>query len=262
MTCLQAEVTQLSSEGRVLMDCWIAQAKPGSKKNKYPRLKSRKPIFDGKKTEYLSIQGEAIAQAQAAIERGKKVKKLNKRIKVLSDRIDALQLKSTKKQKSVNCKQPERGYSPPEVIALAQQVMETIDLDPCSDAIAQQWGQTSAYYAPDQDGLSHPWFGRVWLYPSASGKAGKWTKKAIAEYEIGNMTEAIILVKASPNSKWFQKLIRSFPACFPNEPIQFLDAQGHPLPKPQNGNTFFYLGQNPERFKQVFGAIGSISYPA
>jgi hypothetical protein len=45
---LQAEIAKIKSEGRVLTDCWIAKAKPGgSKKNKYPRLKSRKPIFDG-----------------------------------------------------------------------------------------------------------------------------------------------------------------------------------------------------------------------
>jgi hypothetical protein len=46
---LQAELDKIQSEGRVLTDCWIAKAKPGSKKNKYPRLKSRKPIFNGKK---------------------------------------------------------------------------------------------------------------------------------------------------------------------------------------------------------------------
>lgn len=261
MTALQAEVARISSEGRVLMDCWIAEAKPGSKKNKYPRLKSRKPIFDGKKTEYLSIQNSAIADAEAAIARGKIVKKLKKRIKALNDRIEALTQKSSaKKQPSVRKQSPKR-YPPPEVIALARQVMGAIDLDPVSDPIAQQWVQATTYYTDDQDGLSHPWFGRVWLYPPTTGKAGKWIKKAIAEYEAGHITEAIALVKLSPDSKWFQSLLQQFPVCFPEQPLQFRDEQGNPQAKSQRSNAFFYLGQNLEQFRQSFHALGYVSSP-
>ena len=66
LSTLQAEIARIKSEGRVLTDCWIAKAKPGgSKKKKYHRLKSRKPMFDGKKTEYLSIHSSAVAEAEA-----------------------------------------------------------------------------------------------------------------------------------------------------------------------------------------------------
>lgn len=266
MACLQAEVARISGEGRVLMDCWIAQAKPGSKKNKYPRLKSRKPIFDGKKTEYLSIQGDAIAEAQAAIERGRRVKKLNKGIKTIQERLDKLIQKSPKKPnkklKAEAQKVTKKLYPSSDVMALARQVMGAIDLDPLSDETAQQWVQATTYYTPAPNGLAHPWFGRVWLYLPTLDQAGKWTKKAIAEYESGNVTEAILLVKPSLGSKWFQKLARQFPVCFPYERIRFLDEQGNPQAKSQQNSAFFYLGQNVERFKQVFGAIGGISIPA
>lgn len=258
---LQAEVAKINREGRVLIGCWIAKAKPGSKKNKYPRLKSRKPIFDGKKTEYLSIHGAAIEEAQAAIQRGKAVKKLNQRIKALSDRIEKRQQKSTKKRPVAPRKALQVGYPPPESIALARQVMGGIDLNPVSDQIAQQWVQAATYYTPAQDGLSHPWFGRVWLYPPTSSKTGKWIKKAIAEYEAGNITEAIILVKPSPGSKWFQALMRQFPICLPDQRLWFVDEEGHPQPKPQPSNAFFYLGQNLEQFRQVFHSIGCVSSP-
>lgn len=258
---LQAEVAKISSEGRVLIGCWIAQAKPGSKKNKYPRLKSRKPIFNGKKTEYLSIQGSAIAEAQAAIQRGKLVKKLNQRIQTLSDRIEELQQKSTKKCQTSPRKASQIAYPPPESIELARQVMGGLDLDPASDEIAQQWVQAANYYTLTQNGLSHPWFGRVWLHPPAPGKPGKWIKKAIAEYEVGNITEAIILVRPSPGSKWFQALMRRFPVCFPDQRICFLDQQGHPQPQPQQSHVFFYLGQNLEQFGQIFRSIGCVSSP-
>lgn len=258
---LQAELARIQSEGRVLTDCWIAKAKPGSKKNKYPRLKSRKPIFNGKKTEYLSINGSALVEAEAAIARGKAVKKLNKRIQTLSEQISQIQHKSSKSSKTPTRKKSQDWYTPPEIIALVRLVMGEIDLDPASDNIAQQWIQATNYYTPSQDGLSHPWFGRVWLHPPAHGKTAHWTNKVLAEYELGRVSEALLLVTPSAGSKWFQKLTRLFPVCFPDERISFLDDQGRPQPRPKHGNAIFYIGQNDKRFGQVFGAIGSVTSP-
>jgi len=258
---LQAELAKIQSEGRILTNCWIAKAKPGKKKNKYPRLKSRKPIFNGKKTEYLSIHGSALAEAEAAIARGKAVKKLNKRIQTLSERISQLQHKSSKSPKTRNRKKSQDRYIPPEFIALVRLVMGEIDLDPLSDDVAQQWIQATNYYTPLQDGLSHPWFGRVWLHAPAHSKTAKWVNKLIAQYESGRVLEAVLLVTPSAGSKWFQKLTRLFPVCFPDEQISSLDEQGRPQPQPKPGNAIFYLGQNSKRFKQVFGAIGSVSSP-
>lgn len=258
---LQAELATIQNEGRVLTDCWIAKAKPGSKKNKYPRLKSRSPIFNGKKTEYLSINGSALVEAEAAIARGRVVKKLNKRIQTLSEQISLLQHKSSKSPKTPTRKKSQDWYTPPEIIALVRLVMGEIDLDPGSDDIGQQWVQATNYYTPSQDGLSHPWFGRVWLHPPAHGKTAQWTNKLLAEYESGRVSEAVLLVTPSAGSKWFQKLTRLFPVCFPDERIAFLDHQGIPQPRPKHGNAIFYIGQNDKRFGQVFRAIGSVSSP-
>ncbi len=255
---LQIELATIQSQGRVLTDCWIARAKPGSKNNKYPRLKSRKPIFNGKKTEYLSIHGSALEEAEAAIARGKAVKKLNNRIQTLSEQISQLQRKSSKSPNPTS-KKAQDWYTPPQFIALVRLVMG-IDLDPASDDVAQQWVQATTYYTSSQDGLAHPWFGRVWLHPPAHGKTAKWIKKILAEYDSGRVTEAVLLVTPSVGSKWFQKLTRLFPVCFPDERISFLDAQGTQL-RPKHGNAIFYLGQNIKQFKQVFGAIGSVSSP-
>jgi len=259
---LQVELASVQSQGRVLTDCWIAKAKPGSNKNKYPRLKSRKPIFNGKKTEYLSVHGSALAEAEAALARGRVVKQLNKRIQTLSEEISQLQQKSAKSQKTLTPKKAQDWYAPPEIIALVRQVMGEIDLDPVSNEVAQQWIQATNHYTLVQDGLSQPWFGRVWLHPPAREKTAKWINKAIAEYESGQVLEAIILVKPSIGSKWFQKLTRLFPVCFPDEPIAFLAHQGQPQPRPRQGNAIFYLGQNIKQFQQAFGAIGSVSRPS
>jgi hypothetical protein len=259
---LQAEVARIQSEGKVLTDCWIARAKPGgSKKHKYPRLKSRKPIFNGKKTEYLSIHGSAVAEAEAALARGKAVKKLNKRIQTLSERLNQLQRKSSKSQKTPTRRKAPQLYTPPEIIDLVRVVMGEIDLDPASDDIAQRWVQARNYYTPALDGLSHPWFGRVWLHPPAHGKTVKWINKLLVEYESGRVTEAVLLVRPSAGSKWFQKLTRLLPVCFPDEGIKFLNDQAIPQPQPKHGNAIFYVGQNNQQFQQVFRTIGSVSSP-
>jgi uncharacterized small protein (DUF1192 family) len=239
---LQAEIARTKSEGRVLMDCWIAKAKPGgSKKNKYPRLKSRKPMFDGKKTEYLSIHSSAVAEAEAALARGKAVKKLEKRIQGLSEQVNQLQDKSGKSAKLPTRKKASQLYTPPEIIDLVRVVMGEIDLDPASDEIAQKRVQARNYYTPALDGLSNPWFSRVWLHPPADGKTAKWTSKLLDEYESGRVTEAILLVKPSAGSKWFQKLTRLFPVCFPDERLKFLDDEGIPQPQPKHGNAISIL---------------------
>ena len=83
----------------------------------------------------------------------------------------------------------------------------------------------------------------------------------MAEYESGRVTSAILLVTPSVGSKWFVHLTRLFPVCFPDQRIKFLDHQGRPQSRQQDGNAIFYLGQNIQRFQQVFVAIGSVSSP-
>ena len=229
---LQAEVARIEGEGRILTDCWIAQAKPGSSKHKYPRLKSRKPMFNGKKTEYLSTQGSALQEAEAALARGRVVKQLSKRLKHLNEQIEKLQLKAAKNQEKLNRQKVKDWYAPPELIALVRQVMGEIDLDPVSNEVAQQWIGAANYYTKAQDGLSQPWFGRVWLHPPAREKTAKWTNKALAEYESGRVREAIILVKPAVGTKWFHKLSRRFPVCLPHEPLLLVNDQGQPQPQP------------------------------
>ena len=254
---LQEKVATIQSQGRVLTDCWIAKAKPGSRKHEYPRLKSRKPIFNGKKTEYLSIHGSAVVEAEAAIARGRAIKKLNKRIQTLSERVGKLQQKVSKSPKTATRKKALDLYTPPEFIALVRLVIE-IDLDPASDDVAQQWIQATNYYTPVEDGLNHFWFGRVWLHPPASGKTAKWTNKLLSEYESGRVSEAILLVTPSAGSKWFQKLTKLFPVCFPDEQVLFLDCQGRPQTRPKNGHAIFYLGQRRvPLFQRLCRSIGA-----
>jgi hypothetical protein len=56
-------------------------------------------------------------------------------------------------------------YTPAEYIASARSVLGAIDLDPASNAQAQRIVKAARYLTIEDDGLAHPWQGRVWLNP-------------------------------------------------------------------------------------------------
>lgn len=62
--------------------------------------------------------------------------------------------------------------TPPHVI----EALGSFDLDPCS-LDPRPWPTAASHYAPPQDGLILPWYGRVWLNPPYGDHAGKWLAK-------------------------------------------------------------------------------------
>lgn len=50
------------------------------------------------------------------------------------------------------------------------------DLDPCSP-IARPWDTAALHYTIEDDGLSQPWEGRVWLNPPYGKHAAKWLER-------------------------------------------------------------------------------------
>jgi hypothetical protein len=86
---LQAERARISGEGEALQDCWLSQSKPGGSarsQNLHWQLRSRQPIFDGKKSKYL--KPDEVAVYQTAIERGRQIKALDKQIAQLQQKLD------------------------------------------------------------------------------------------------------------------------------------------------------------------------------
>ncbi len=149
-------------------------------------------------------------------------------------------------------------YTPQEWTDRARDVMGGIDLDPASNPKAQSWIQATTYYTIHDGGLSKPWYGRVWLNPPYS-RALPWVNKLITSYDARDVTQAIILVKSASETEWFRELSARFPRAEPKGRMEFIDTEGNPGTSPAHGNTFFYLGDNPERFKAVFKAAGCIT---
>ena len=62
--------------------------------------------------------------------------------------------------------------TPPEILA----ALGKFDLDPCSP-IVRPWNTAMRHYTVEDDGLSKPWNGRVWLNPPFGKEAVKWLRR-------------------------------------------------------------------------------------
>ena len=92
LATLQTERTRISSEGEVLLDCWVAQSWAGGTartQKRYWQVRSRNPIFDGEKSKYL--KANEVAEYETAIARGKRIKALGKDIEKLQQRISKVE---------------------------------------------------------------------------------------------------------------------------------------------------------------------------
>jgi hypothetical protein len=92
LATLKAERTRISTEGEVLLDCWVAQSSAGGTARtgkRYWQVRSRNPIFDGKKSKYL--KASEVAEYEAAIARGKRIKALGKEIEKLQQRLSKVE---------------------------------------------------------------------------------------------------------------------------------------------------------------------------
>ena len=157
-------------------------------------------------------------------------------------------------------------YTPPEYIDAARQVMGGIDLDPASHEKAQAWIQAGTFYVIADDGLNKSWFGRVWLNPpygkdGADSNQDIWAQHLIDEYRAGNVTEAVLLVKAALGYNWFENLWWDWPVCFGRERLSFIRSNGSNEGKSKQGTAFLYLGSNVDRFQLVFRQFGRVIMP-
>lgn len=147
-------------------------------------------------------------------------------------------------------------YTPVEYIEAARRVMGSIDLDPATSEQAQAAIMAREYYTRENDGLSHSWFGNVWLNPPYNMPLiEQFVDKAIAEYEIGLVSKAIVLTNNSTDTGWFHKLAQ-YPFCLTRGRIQFWN--GEERLATRQGQAIFYLGNDPGKFAAEFSRFGLV----
>jgi len=157
-------------------------------------------------------------------------------------------------------------YTPSQFIEAARNVMGGIDLDPASCDEAQQTVMAEAYYTEEDDGLSQPWHGRVWLNPPYSKTGARsnqeiWSQYLAGEYTSGNVTEAVLLVKAALGYNWFEDLWYAWPVCFVKTRLSFIREDGDDSGQSKMGTALLYFGENVEPFISVFREFGRVILP-
>ncbi len=105
------------------------------------------------------------------------------------------------------------------------------------------------------------WHGNVWLNPpyGFDGKQpnqSRWSQRLMEYYHAGITHQAILLVNAKTGDKWFQPLWY-YPICFPSHRIDFYRPDGKGVGS-THGSCLVYLGENIERFRQIFRQFGRV----
>lgn len=165
------------------------------------------------------------------------------------------ELNKRKAHVSHNTGKNNEWYTPKYIIDAARKTMGKIDLDPASSDIANRTVQATTYYTKDDDGLSKPWFGNIWLNPPyAKGLIDEFilaVRNKRSEYD-----QAIILVNNATETRWFQDLLNVVSAiCFVDKRVKFLDINGKPG-SPLQGQVILYVGSNHSKFIVNFSQLG------
>lgn len=152
-------------------------------------------------------------------------------------------------------------YTPSAIIEAARRTMGSIDLDPASCAIANETVQAENFFTVYDDGLSHDWYGNVWMNHPFGRKTNKpWIEKLMHEYLILNIQQACCITFACTSEQWFQQLFR-FPQCYLSPRTNYLGTDGKPVKGVTKGSVVTYLGPNTDQFFTEFRELGNVMVP-
>lgn len=151
------------------------------------------------------------------------------------------------------------SYTPSKYLDSARSVMGGFDVDPASNEMAQENVRATTFYTADDNGLEKEWRGRVWLNPPYEYPLiQQFINKLCESYASGAVTEAVLLTNNSADTQWFHDAaIMAGVMCFTAGRINFLKRDGS-TSSPTNGQTFFYFGDNDQRFIEAFSAHGLV----
>jgi phage N-6-adenine-methyltransferase len=150
-------------------------------------------------------------------------------------------------------------YTPASYLDLARRFLGSIDLDPATSVQAQQAVGAANYFTIEDDGLTRPWHGKVWLNPPyAQPHIANFVSKMVEECASGRVSEAIMLTHNYTDTEWFHNGMSGCAAiCFTRGRIKFINRDGS-TGQPSQGQAFFYFGPRVDEFRSVFSTIGSV----
>jgi phage N-6-adenine-methyltransferase len=153
-------------------------------------------------------------------------------------------------------------YTPGEYLAAARDVLGEIDLDPASSEAAQRVVEAKRFFSKEDNGLTQPWHGNVWLNPPyTQPEIAQFSSKMVEETSAGRVKAGIMLTHNYTDTAWFHGLAASADAiCFTRGRVKFYNGSGD-IAAPTQGQTFFYFGPDADGFSERFASIGFIAKP-
>ena len=94
--------------------------------------------------------------------------------------------------------------TPAELVAELAHAFGPFDLDPAATA---ENAKAPRYFTRADDGLAHPWTGRVFLNPPYGRAVGAWLAKAAAAAREGTAELVVCLVPARTDTAWWHTAI-------------------------------------------------------
>lgn len=176
-----------------------------------------------------------------------------------------------------SCDSPE-WYTPDVFVAAAREVMGGIDLDPASHPEANARIKAHKIFTAEDNGLTQPWHGRVFLNPPG-GLVGEFWLKALKDdgYEqliwIGYSLEQLQTLQQVGASS----TPLDWPICFTSKRIAFVENEAKKAERvakllakgkkpndkssPSHSNYIVYMGDEDRKFRDVFQQFGQVRFP-
>lgn len=148
-------------------------------------------------------------------------------------------------------------YTPVEYIEAARCVMGGIDVDPASSEKANEIVKARLFYSIEDDGLSQPWRGRVWMNPPYAADLVRGFASRYRDFvRDGSIEQGIVLVNNATETAWFGVLVdASCAVVFPQSRVKFWKPDGS-TGAPLQGQAILYYGPNVDQFLYEFGTFG------
>lgn len=142
--------------------------------------------------------------------------------------------------------------TPLHIIQAVAATLGEIDLDPCSNEGTPNVPAHRHFTVAD-NGLEKDWTGRVYMNPPYGDAIPEWTGKLIREFRRGRVTEAVALVPARTDTKWFSDLY-DCAICFVRGRLKFSESEtGAPFP-----SAAVYFGIDARAFAKAFADTGTV----
>jgi hypothetical protein len=139
----------------------------------------------------------------------------------------------------------EEWYTPAGYITAVRETLGSIDLDPCSCALANETVQASHYITRDEDALSMSWPAVNTLYcnpPYSAGVIGRFIERILEHHAAGGFRTGIVLINNVSDTRYWQKLARASSLyCMTDHRISFVNMQGQQIRQNTRGQTLFLL---------------------